>query len=107
MPILSEGWRTLTDKSQFRHEIGIRRDIRNGNLGGQAADLTLDEQRGVLYAANFTANRIEVISLVTGSIQTSMNVRRNQDRSRSHQITVGSWLPISGISQLRISLAML
>ncbi|WP_162179895.1 hypothetical protein [Bryobacter aggregatus] len=43
-------------------------------IGGQAADLALDEQRGVLYIANFTANRIEVMSLATGSIQTSMNV---------------------------------
>src|SRR5690349_4521732 len=33
------------------------------SIGGQAADLALDEARGVLYIANFTANRIEVMSL--------------------------------------------
>lgn len=43
-------------------------------IGGHAADLVLDEARGVLYIANFTANRIEVMSLADGSIQTSMNV---------------------------------
>lgn len=43
-------------------------------IGGQAADLVLDEPRGVLYIANFTANRIEVMSLETGVIQTSFNV---------------------------------
>jgi uncharacterized protein (TIGR03437 family) len=44
------------------------------SIGGHANDLALDEPRGVLYVANFTANRIEVISLADGSIQTSMNV---------------------------------
>ena len=43
-------------------------------IGGQAADLVLDEGRGVLYIANFTGNRIEVMSLETGVIQTSFNV---------------------------------
>ncbi len=31
-------------------------------IGGHASDLALDERRGLLYVANFTANRIEVIS---------------------------------------------
>ena len=43
-------------------------------IGGHAADLALDEPRGVLYVANFTANRIEVVSLSNHSIQTSINV---------------------------------
>jgi uncharacterized protein (TIGR03437 family) len=43
-------------------------------IGGQAADLALDERRGVLYVANFTGNRIEVMSTATGTIQTSFNV---------------------------------
>ena len=43
-------------------------------IGGQASDLVLDESRGVLYVANFTANRVEVMSLATNAIQTSMNV---------------------------------
>jgi uncharacterized protein (TIGR03437 family) len=44
------------------------------SIGGQAADLALDEPRGVLYVANFTANRIELVSLTDYSIQTSINV---------------------------------
>jgi uncharacterized protein (TIGR03437 family) len=43
-------------------------------IGGQAADLALDESRGVLYVANFTANRIDVISLGSASVVSSMNV---------------------------------
>lgn len=43
-------------------------------IGGQAADLALDEARNVLYIANFTANRIEEMSLATGVIRTSINV---------------------------------
>ncbi len=43
-------------------------------IGGEAADLALDESRGVLYVANFTANRIDVMSLANQTIQTSINV---------------------------------
>src|SRR5712692_3475351 len=43
-------------------------------IGGQASDVALDEARGVLYIANFTANRIEVMSLTSNTIQTSINV---------------------------------
>lgn len=43
-------------------------------IGGQASDLALDENRGVLYVANFTANRIEVMALGDGSVQRSINV---------------------------------
>ena len=43
-------------------------------IGGQAADLAIDEGRNVLYIANFTANRIEEMSLATGAIRTSINV---------------------------------
>lgn len=44
------------------------------SIGGQASDLALDEARRVLYVANYTANRIDVVSLATSSIQTSINV---------------------------------
>jgi uncharacterized protein (TIGR03437 family) len=44
------------------------------SIGGHASDVALDEPRGVLYVANFTANRIEVVSLATKSVQTSINV---------------------------------
>jgi uncharacterized protein (TIGR03437 family) len=43
-------------------------------IGGAGADLALDEARGVVYVANFTANRIEVMSLANNQIQTSINV---------------------------------
>src|SRR3984893_34872 len=43
-------------------------------IGGQAADIALDEPRGVLYIANFTANRIDVMSLSDNTIHTSYNV---------------------------------
>lgn len=42
-------------------------------LVGQAADLALDESRGLLYIANFTANRIEVMSLSDNTVRRSMN----------------------------------
>jgi DNA-binding beta-propeller fold protein YncE len=43
-------------------------------IGGQASDIALDEGRGVLYIANFTANTIDVMSLADNSISTSINV---------------------------------
>lgn len=43
-------------------------------IGGAASDLALDESRGVLYIANFTANRVDVLSLTDSTIQTSINV---------------------------------
>ena len=43
-------------------------------IGGQAADIALDEARRVLYVANYTANRIDVVSLGDYSIKTSMIV---------------------------------
>jgi len=44
------------------------------SIGGQTADLALDEARGVLYIANFTANRIDVMTLATNTVKTSFNV---------------------------------
>src|SRR5215471_4561455 len=43
-------------------------------VGGQASDIALDEGRGVLYIANFTANTIDVMSLADNTISTSLNV---------------------------------
>lgn len=43
-------------------------------IGGHASDLALDEARGVVYVANFTANRVEVISLQDRTVRTSFNV---------------------------------
>jgi len=38
-------------------------------IRGHISDIALDEGRGVVYAANFTANRIEVISMASLSLQ--------------------------------------
>lgn len=44
------------------------------SIGGEASDLALDEARGVLYIADFTGNRIDVMSLASNTIQTSIPV---------------------------------
>ncbi len=44
------------------------------SIGGEASDLALDETRGVLYIADFTGNAIDVMSLATNTIQTSIHV---------------------------------
>ena len=43
-------------------------------IAGAASDIALDESRGLLYIANFTANRIDVMSTADYSIHNSMNV---------------------------------
>jgi uncharacterized protein (TIGR03437 family) len=43
-------------------------------ITGHASDIVLDEPRGLLYIANFTANRIEKISLSDNSPRGSINV---------------------------------
>src|SRR5438067_2531962 len=42
--------------------------------GGHVADIVLDESRGVLYASNFTARRIEVISIATQKVIRKIDV---------------------------------
>jgi uncharacterized protein (TIGR03437 family) len=44
------------------------------SIGGHAADIALDEPRGVLYIANYTSSRIDVMSLSDNSISRSMTV---------------------------------
>ena len=46
-------------------------------IGGQASDLAIDEPRGVLYIADFTASRIDVMSLATRKIQSVIPVGPN------------------------------
>lgn len=43
-------------------------------IGGHASDLALDEPRGVLYVANFGASRVDVVSLASATVQSSINV---------------------------------
>ena len=44
------------------------------SIAGHASDIALDEGRGVLYIANYTANRIEVMNTSDRSIPSSINV---------------------------------
>src|ERR1039457_7577118 len=44
------------------------------SIGGHSSAISLDESRGVLYFANFSANHMEVMSTADYSIHTSMNV---------------------------------
>ena len=43
-------------------------------IGGHVSDIALDARRGLLYVANFTANRIEVMSTSDFSLRTPMFV---------------------------------
>src|SRR2546426_10499565 len=43
-------------------------------IGGQASDIALDDPRGLLYIANFTANRIDVMSLSDNTVNNSIQV---------------------------------
>src|SRR5579863_5545119 len=65
------------------------------SIGGEASDIALDPTRGVLYIANFTANRIDVMTLSNNTVQTSINVP-NQPSSISvspdgHWLLVGNY----------------
>ena len=62
-------------------------------IGGEAADIALDEARGVLYIANFTANRIDVMTLANNNIQTSINV--NPQPSSISLSPDGRWLLVA------------
>lgn len=46
-------------------------------IGGHASDLAIDDSRKLLFVANFTANRIDVMSLLDNRVQTSINVAAN------------------------------
>jgi uncharacterized protein (TIGR03437 family) len=46
-------------------------------IGGEAADLALDESRGVLYVSDFTRNRIEIVSLASNQVVNSIAVEPN------------------------------
>jgi hypothetical protein len=43
-------------------------------VAGQASDIALDESRGKLYIANFTAGRVDVLSTADNTIHTSINL---------------------------------
>jgi uncharacterized protein (TIGR03437 family) len=62
-------------------------------IGGEAADIALDPVRGVLYIANFTANRIDVMTLSNSTVQASINVA-NQPSSISVSPD-GHWLLVA------------
>jgi uncharacterized protein (TIGR03437 family) len=62
-------------------------------IGGEGADLALDETRGFLYIADFTANRIDVMSLANNQIQTSINVPAQPSSLSISQD--GHWLAVA------------
>ncbi len=43
-------------------------------LGGHSSDVVLDEPRGVVYVANFTANRVDIVNVASGQVDGSINV---------------------------------
>jgi len=43
-------------------------------IGGHASDIALDEGRGLLYIANYTEGRIDVMSTLDYSIDRSISV---------------------------------
>ena len=62
-------------------------------IGGHAADIALDEKRGVLYIANFTASQIDVMSLRTNTIERSINVMKQPSALALSRD--GKWLVIT------------
>ena len=46
-------------------------------IGGEATDLAVDQPRGVLYIANFTANRIDRMNLATFQLEPAIQVDPN------------------------------
>ncbi|HEX4276992.1 MAG TPA: hypothetical protein VHZ74_16660, partial [Bryobacteraceae bacterium] len=41
---------------------------------GHLSDIAIDTQRNVVYGANFTANRVEVLSMASQSLLSPINV---------------------------------
>jgi uncharacterized protein (TIGR03437 family) len=62
-------------------------------IGGQAADLALDEPRGVLYVADFTRNSIEIVSLAANGVINSIGVDPNP--SSLSMSPNGRWLLVT------------
>src|SRR6266851_3557767 len=62
-------------------------------IGGQAADLALDEPRGVLYVADFTRNSIEIVSLAANAVVNSISVGPNP--SSLSLSPDGRWLAVT------------
>jgi len=60
-------------------------------LGGQTSDLALDEARGLVYVANFTANRIEVVSTSTLRRVTTIAMPPARPPSRSRRMASTWW----------------
>jgi uncharacterized protein (TIGR03437 family) len=68
-------------------------------IGGQAGDIVLDESRGLLYISNFTANRIEKLSLADNAVRSSMNLDHGQPSamaisSDSRYLVVAHYEPV-------------
>ena len=67
-------------------------------ISGEATDLALDEGRGVLYIANFTASRIDRMNLATFQLMAPIPVDpKPGSMSLSPEIASGWWWRISTI----------
>ena len=62
--------------------LGLAVECQGGSFGsvvpvrGTVSDIALDESRGAIYAANFTAYRVEVIDTGSRSIRATISVNR-------------------------------
>ena len=61
----------------------------------KASDIALDESRGKLYIANFTANRIDVLSTSDNTVHSSINSPTCRARWRCRRTPVTCWSPIT------------
>jgi uncharacterized protein (TIGR03437 family) len=67
-------------------------------IGGLASDLALDEQRGVVYVANYTANRIDVVSTKTHALVKSAALNVSAQPSALALSPNGRYLVITHLS---------
>jgi uncharacterized protein (TIGR03437 family) len=67
-------------------------------IGGLASDLALDEQRSVVYVANYTANRIDVVSTKTNALVKSASWNVSAQPSALALSPSGRYLVITHLS---------
>ena len=70
-------------------------------IGGQAADLALDEPRSVVYVANYTANRIDVISTKTNTLVKGASIKVPVQPSSLALSPNGRYLVITHLSNFK------
>jgi uncharacterized protein (TIGR03437 family) len=68
-------------------------------IGGMASDIALDEGRGLVYLADYGANRIDVVSIATQQVTTSIQV--NPYPSSLALSPDGQWLVITHLANFQ------